>query len=177
MFLYYHTHSCTHMRAHTHTLTHTHTHTHTQYIVKEDFHSLATSAGESSLALVKGDFVEVLDSSIEGKWFVRTRPTLLSTTTNHGWVPSSILERVDSESTDGKKGWVQITAGPLSGGSDDDKLKALKQNQSSFGNHDLQSQQVSVQLYKVAVFCSTRICQHCTAKNTVDLHYYICLWP
>ncbi len=73
---------------------------------------------------------------------------------DHGWVPSSILEKMDTDSTDtdstdGKKGWVQITAGPLSGSSDDDKWKALRQNKTGqnktgFGSHDIQSQQVCV---------------------------------
>ncbi len=63
---------------------------------------------------------------------------------NHGWVPSSILEKMDTDSIDGKKGWVQITAGPLSGSSDDDKWKALRQNKTGFGSRDVQSQQVCV---------------------------------
>ncbi len=61
---------------------------------------------------------------------------------DHGWMPSSLLEKMDTDCTDGKKGWVQITAGPLSGGSDDDKWKALKKNPTGFGSRDIQSQQV-----------------------------------
>lgn len=83
---------------------------------------------------------------------------------DHGWVPSDLLEKVDTDFTDGKKGWVQITAGPLSGGSDDDKWKALKQNQTGFGSHDIQSQQVRREASKTSTifydFASMTACIH-----------------
>jgi len=113
-------------------------------VVKEDFHPKPIAAGEQPLSLNKGDIVEVLDNSIEGKWYVRTKSNTLSTKPGHGWIPSSFLEKFETESTDGRKGWVQITAGPLSGGSDDDKWKALKPNSTGFGSHDIHSQQVSI---------------------------------
>lgn len=139
---------------------HTHskysTHTCTQYVVKEDFHPPPLSLGEATLSLKKGDIVEVLDDSIDGKWFIRAQPVTSAGKMDHGWVPSSLLEKLDTDSTDGKKGWVQLGHGPLSGGSsDDDKWKALRQNQTGFGSHDIQRQQVIIESSKVAL-CSFR---------------------
>ena len=118
--------------------------------MKEDFHHTPSSTDDIVLSLSKGDIVEVLDNNIDGKWYVRTQPAEIAGTMDHGWVPSSILEPIETDSTDGgKKGWVQITAGPLSATSDEEKWKVLKQNHNAFGSHDLASQQVISALKKV----------------------------
>ena len=81
-----------------------------QYEVKENYHS-SLPPDSLTLSLKQGDIVEVLDNSIDGKWFVRAQSGKEGVT--HGWFPSSLLERVNrgEEDVDGKKGWVQITAG------------------------------------------------------------------
>jgi uncharacterized protein YgiM (DUF1202 family) len=110
-----------------------------------------------TFSLSKGDVVEVLDNNIEGKWYVRTLGG-----SQHGWVPSALLERITlneshgggEDMTDGKGGhWVQIARGPLTsgGGSIDGEEKAFhaKPNQTSFGSRDIQSQSIISALKKV----------------------------
>ena len=107
-------------------------------------------------SLSKGDIVEVLGDSTEGKWYVRTLEG-----SQHGWVPSSLLEHIpidesrrSDDMTDGKGGqWVQIARGPLTSGvpsmDGDDKIFRVKPNQTSFGSRDIQSQSVISALKRV----------------------------
>ena len=118
----------------------------------EDYHSnMGSTSDLPNLSLSKGDVVEVLDNSIDGKWFVRSLSG-----TDHGWIPSSLLERIPLErsggkdETDGKDQWVQIARGPLASiASEEEKLFHMKPNQTSFGSRDIQSQQVISNLKKV----------------------------
>ncbi len=88
-----------------------------QYVVKEDYHP--TPPQDSLLlSLNRGDVVEILDNNIDGKWVIRARTK--NGGVAHGWFPSKFLERMDGggeeeEEVDGKKGWVQITAGMWGG--------------------------------------------------------------
>ena len=79
-------------------------------MVKEDH----TSQDELGLSLSRGDVVEILDNSINGKWFVRAQ-TGEGGGVSHGWFPSELLERVQKEGEEevdvGKKAWIQLTAG------------------------------------------------------------------
>ena len=50
--------------------------------------------------------MEVLDSKIEDKWFVRT----LTSSPEAGWIPSIVLEPMSREEVDGK-GKLTITSG------------------------------------------------------------------
>jgi hypothetical protein len=81
-------------------------------VVKEDHHPSQTEE-TLLLSLNQGDVVEILDSSINGKWFVRAHS--VSGAVAHGWFPSDLLKRVEKgraeEEVDGRKPWVQITAG------------------------------------------------------------------
>ena len=81
-------------------------------MVKEDYHP-APPQDILTLSLNQGDIVEVLDNSIDGKWFVRVQSGTEGVA--HGWFPSDLLERVEKEEgedeVDGKKAWIQITAG------------------------------------------------------------------
>ena len=86
-----------------------------QYQVKEDFHPTPLSPPPNTpLSLTRGDFVEVLDNSINRKWYVRT---VGRSKVEHGWIPSEILEHTAGEEEPDlggrrtAKGWVQITAG------------------------------------------------------------------
>lgn len=83
-----------------------------QYVVKED-HRPSQTGDNLLLSLNEGDVVEILDSSINGKWFVRAHSG--SGGVAHGWFPSDLLERLqkggEEEEVDGKKSWIQITAG------------------------------------------------------------------
>ncbi len=82
-----------------------------QYVVKSDHHP-APAEDSLLLSLNQGDVVEILDSSINGKWFVRAQSG--SGGVAHGWFPSTLLERVErggEEEVDGRKPWIQITAG------------------------------------------------------------------
>ena len=118
--------------------------------MSEDYHS-SSGSEPFDLSLSKGDIVEVLDNSIDGKWYVRTIGGA-----NHGWVPSSLLEHVPlegskgKEETDGKGQWVQIASGPMNSiSASDDKQFHVKPNQTSFGSRDMQSQHVISTLKKV----------------------------
>ena len=109
-----------------------------------------------TFSLSKGDIVEVLDNSIEGKWYVRTLRG-----SQHGWVPSALLEHTSlneshggDDMTDGKGGhWIQIAQGPLSSGGPsvdgEEKMFRVKPNQTSFGSRDIQSQSIISALKKV----------------------------
>ena len=89
-----------------------------QYKLKEDYCPAPTSPTSPTfstpLLLLQGDIVEVLDSSIREKWYVRTvgGPVLA-----HGWVPSNILEHIPGEDEPdfgmkrSAKGYVPITTG------------------------------------------------------------------
>ena len=89
-----------------------------QYKLKEDYCPAPTSptspTSSAPLLLLQGDIVEVLDSSIREKWYVRTvgGPVLA-----HGWVPSNILEHIPGEDEPdfgvkrSTKGYVPITTG------------------------------------------------------------------
>ena len=120
--------------------------------VIEDYHFSSGSGSEPlTLSLSKGDMVEVLDNSIDGKWYVRTLSGL-----EHGWVPSSILKRAPLEDsrgkdeTDGKGQWVQLASGPMNSvAPGDEKSFRVKPNQTSFGSRDIQSQHVISTLKKV----------------------------
>ena len=128
--------------------------THFQCRVTEDYSS--GSGGHMTFSLSKGDIVEVLDDNIEGKWYVRTLRG-----SQHGWVPSSLLERLPineshsgKDMTDGKGGhWVQIAQGPLTSGAPsmdgEEKMFRAKPNQTSFGSRDIQSQSIISALKKV----------------------------
>ena len=86
-----------------------------QYVVKADHAPSDPSQDNLLLSLKRGDSVEVLDNSINGKWFVRAHSG--SGGVAHGWFPSNLLERADrggvigEEDVDGKKSWIQLTAG------------------------------------------------------------------
>lgn len=84
-------------------------------MVKEDYHPPPSTEDSLLLSLKQGDIVEILDNSINGKWFVRAQSGAGAAT--HGWFPSALLERVEradgEEEVDGKKAWIQITAGEL----------------------------------------------------------------
>ena len=126
---------------------------HFQCQVTEDYSS---GSGHLTFFVSKGDIVEVLDNSIEGKWYVRTLSG-----SQHGWVPSSLLEHTpfieshgSEDMTDGKGGhWVQIARGPLSSGGPsiegEEKMFRVKPNQTSFGSRDIQSQSIISALKKV----------------------------
>ena len=123
----------------------------------EDYHSsgsYSSGSGHMTFFLSKGDIIEVLDNSIEGKWYVRTLGG-----SQHGWVPSSLLEHIPldesngEDMTDGKGGqWVQVARGPLTSGAPSDgeeKAFRVKPNQTSFGSRDIQSQNIISTLKKV----------------------------
>lgn len=67
------------------------------------------SSDDRSFTVKKGDVVEVLDNKIEEKWFIRT----LSSNPTAAWIPSSVLEPIGKEDTDGKSR-TTITSGKLS---------------------------------------------------------------
>ena len=120
--------------------------------MNEDYHFSSGSSSESlTLSLCKGDIVEVLDNSIDGKWYIRTLSGV-----EHGWVPSSLLEHLTSEDskgkdeTDGKGQWVHLASGPLNSVAPvEEKSFRVKPNRTSFGSRDIQSQQVISNLKKV----------------------------
>ena len=117
--------------------------------MNEDYHFNSGSGSEPlTLSLCKGDVVEVLDNSIDGKWYIRTLDGM-----EHGWVPSSLLERLTPEGkddTDGKGQWVHLASGPLNSVAPiEEKSFRVKPNQTSFGSRDIQSQQVISTLKKV----------------------------
>lgn len=123
--------------------------------MSEDYSSGSGSGGHMTFSLSKGDIVEVLDNSIEGKWYVRTLGS-----SQHGWVPSALLERIPlneshsgEDMTDGKGGhWVQIARGPLTSGASidrEEKTFRVKPNQTSFSSRDIQSQSIISALKKV----------------------------
>lgn len=74
-------------------------------MIKEDY----ASEGEHSIRLARGDVVELLDNSIEDRWFVRRTGPLLA----HGWVPAHLMD--PAEETDfgpsKKNKWEKITSG------------------------------------------------------------------
>ena len=92
-----------------------------QYVVTADYHPPASAEDTLLLSLNQGDIVEILDNSINGKWFVRAQSGAGGGGgggggVTHGWFPSALLELMEKaegeEDVDGgKKGWVQITAG------------------------------------------------------------------
>ena len=96
---------------------------------------------ETTLVLKKGDIVEVLDSDLPSKWFIRT--SWSSSSNSVGWVSPTILERLPVEGS-GEEGGppgrlVHASSMPqLSSG----EGKFRFGNAKAFGSHDLQSLQV-----------------------------------
>lgn len=106
---------------------------------------------ENTLVLKKGDIVEVLDSDLPSKWFIRT--SWSSSSNSVGWVSPSILERLHSEGAEdaGPPGrLVHASSMPqLSGSEGKFKFGSAK----AFGSHDIQSLQVCVGVCGVGVVC------------------------
>ena len=97
---------------------------------------------ETTLVLRKGDIVEVLDSDLPSKWFIRTAWS--SSSTSVGWVSPAILERLLGEGDD-----VTPPVGRLVHASSMPQLgsnegKSKFSSAKAFGSHDLQSLQVCV---------------------------------